>query len=155
MKRYILIMVTAVLVLVSCDIETSDNGKLDGFWHLERVDTLDSGGAWDCSNEQIFWGVQMHLIEAKDFGHTDTIQRLYFRFRQTGDSLIINNVYENHWHEDNPDTNVGGDVPVETPNEHTRHYGINNIPEGFAKERLDGSRMVLKSNELRLTFRKF
>ena len=30
---------TAVLS-ASCEIETSDNGDLDGFWHLERVDTI-------------------------------------------------------------------------------------------------------------------
>ena len=72
-----------------------------------------------------------------------------------GRCLYINKVYENHWHEDNPNDEVGGDVPVEVANDETRHYGINNIPEGFLKERLDGSKMVLKSKMLRLTFRRF
>ena len=31
------------------DFEGSDNGKLDGFWHLEKVDTLATGGVTDYS----------------------------------------------------------------------------------------------------------
>ena len=27
------------LVMSSCEMETTDNGDLDGFWHLESVDT--------------------------------------------------------------------------------------------------------------------
>lgn len=154
-KLFITTVVVALLMsLSSCEIETSDNGKLDGFWHLERIDSLDNGNTVDCSNQQIFWGVQLRLIEAKDLGN-NTYKRLYLRFEQTPDSLYINKVYENHWHEDNPNDEVGGDVPVEMVNDDTRHYGINNIPEGFLKERLDGSKMVLKSKMLRLTFRQF
>ena len=85
----------------------------------------------------------------------NSINHLYLRFEQTSDSLYINKVYENHWHEDNPNDEVGGDVPVEVANDETCHYGINNIPEGFLKERLDGSKMILRSKMLRLTFRRF
>ena len=46
MKKIIGILFFAVLVftLSSCEIETSQNGDLDGFWHLEQVDTLATGG---------------------------------------------------------------------------------------------------------------
>ena len=50
---------------------------------------------------------------------------------------------------------MGGDIPVGEVNDDLRFYGINALPEGFAKERLDGSRMVLRSKTLRLTFRRF
>ena len=120
-KLFVTTVVVAFLMsLASCEIETSDNGELDGFWHLERIDSLENG-----------------------------------KTEQTSDSLYINKVYENHWHEDNPNDEVGGDVPVEVANDETRHYGINNIPEGFLKERLDGSKMILRSKMLRLTFRRF
>ena len=153
MKKYILI-ITATLALASCDIETSDNGKLDGYWHLERVDTLATGGTADYSGQLAFWGAQYHLIALKDQGATGH-QRFYLRFQQTADSLNITRAYEDHWHEDNQQEDVGGDIPVEEVNDGLRFYGINALPEGFAKERLDGSRMVLRSKTLRLTFRKF
>ena len=47
-----------LMSLTSCEIETSDNGKLDGFWHLERVDTLATGKSVDYTNKLVFWGVQ-------------------------------------------------------------------------------------------------
>ncbi len=153
MKKYILIII-ATLALASCEIESSDNGKLDGYWHLERVDTLATGGTTDYSNQLAFWGAQLHLIGLRDQGD-GTHQRYYLRFRQTADSLNITKAYEDHWHEDNQNGEEGGDIPVEEPTSDLRYYGINNLPEGFAKERLDGSRMVLRSKTLRLTFRRF
>lgn len=148
------IIAMLLMSLYSCEIETSDNGKLDGFWHLERVDSLNNGKTADYSNKKIFWGVQLRLIETTDHDN-NAINSLYLRFKQTADSIYINNVYENHWHEDNNYSDIGGDIPVVAPNNDTRHYGINAIPEGFLKERLDGSKMVLRSNTLRMTFRRF
>lgn len=153
MKKYIF-MIIAALAVASCDIETSDNGKLDGYWHLERVDTLATGGSADYSSQLAFWGTQYHLIALRDLGQTGH-KRFYLRFQQTADSLNITEAYEDHWHEDNQNDEVGGDIPVEAVSDDLRFYGINNLPEGFAKERLDGSRMVLRSKTLRLTFRKF
>lgn len=155
-KLFMTAMIGALFMsLTSCEIETSDNGKLDGFWHLERVDTLANGRSADYSEKLIFWGVQLRLIEAKDLGNITTTKSLYFQFKQTSDSLYINKVYENRWHEDNPNEEVGGDIPVVAPNGDTQRYGINDVPEGFLKERLDGSKMVLKSKTLRMTFRRF
>ena len=153
MKKYIFIII-ATLALASCEMETSDNDKLDGYWHLERVDTLATGGTTDYSGQKAFWGTQYNLIALRDQGTTGH-KRFYLRFRQTSDSLNITKAYEDHWHEDNQNGDVGGDIPIEEPDDDLRFYGINNLPEGFAKERLDGSRMVLRSKTLRLTFRKF
>ena len=36
-----------------------------------------------------------------------------------------------------------------------QHYGINALPEGFKKEALSGSKMILKSKTVRLKFKKF
>ena len=33
----------------SCELESSDNGKLDGFWHLESIDSLENGKTVDMS----------------------------------------------------------------------------------------------------------
>jgi len=38
--KSIIVMAFAISAMMSCEIETSGNGDLDGFWHLVRVDTL-------------------------------------------------------------------------------------------------------------------
>ena len=35
-------LLALLLLLTSCTIEFSDNGKLDGFWQLRAVDTLEN-----------------------------------------------------------------------------------------------------------------
>lgn len=154
MTRNTIFAILATATLASCEIETSDNGKLDGFWHLERVDTLATGNSADYSDRHIFWGVQLRLISATDTS-TERFGKFYMRFSQTNDSLNITKMYENHWHEDSSMDDIGGDIPVPTVNDSVRHFGINAIPEGFAKEKLGGKRMVLRSKTLRLTFRRF
>ena len=46
----------------SCTIENYDDGGLDGFWHLEQVDTLSTGGSNDLSSVKRFWGFQGKLL---------------------------------------------------------------------------------------------
>ena len=64
--KSLLATLATTLLLASCNVETSDNGPLDGFWHLERVDTLATGGTTDYSSGYVFWGVQKDLIYIKD-----------------------------------------------------------------------------------------
>lgn len=135
--------------LASCTMESSDNGKLDGFWHLEQVDTLATGGKADLSDKRIFWGVQHKLISIKDYD----AESFYMRFQQTGDSLILSSPYINHWHQDYGDD--GGDIPMKELSDNLRRCGINNLEEHFCKERLTGSDMTLRTKELRLIFKKF
>ena len=40
MKKIFYIITAVLSLLVSCTIETSDNGDLDGMWLLERMDSL-------------------------------------------------------------------------------------------------------------------
>lgn len=136
---------------VSCTLESSDNGDLDGFWHLESIDSLETGKTVDFSEKYVYWGVEHKLIAVKE---TDTNrEKFYFRFEQTSDSLKITKVYRNHWHQDQGDD--GGDIPVEEVIPDLQYYGINAIPEGFQKEALSGSKMILKSKTIRLKFKKF
>ena len=147
---HILTALTGIAVsMASCTMESSDNGKLDGFWHLEQVDTLATGGKADLSDKRIFWGVQHKLISIKDY---DT-EGFYCRFRQTGDSLILSSPYLNHWHQDHGDN--GGDIPMKSVSDNLRRCGINHIEEHFCKLRLTGEEMILKNEELILKFKKF
>ena len=41
MKRIVYILsIVCLLMMTACDVETSDNGDLDGFWHLQRIESL-------------------------------------------------------------------------------------------------------------------
>ena len=157
-KTYTLFLTAAAAVMAglaftACGVEFegTDNGKLDGFWHLEQVDTLATGGVADYSGKRVFWGVQAKLISMYDTD-TDSNHGYYTRFTQTADSLFIHTLYKDNWHEDSGED--GGDhlLTDYTP---MRPYGINAMEDHFAKEKLGGSRMVLKSKTLRLHFRRF
>lgn len=152
--KSLLATLATTLMLASCNIETSDNGPLDGFWHLEQVDTLATGGTTDYSSGYVFWGVQKDLIYIKDSSNS-SVGAYYLRFSQTQDSLHITKIYLDHGHEDNPYHEQGGDIPVEAIDRNLRFFGLNALPEHFKKEAINGNRMILSTEKLRLKFKKF
>lgn len=152
--KSLLATLATTLLLASCNIETSDNGPLDGFWHLEQVDTLATGGTTDYSSGYVFWGVQKDLIYIKDSSNS-SVGAYYLRFNQTQDSLHITKIYLDHGHEDNPNHEQGGDIPVEAIDRNLRFFGLNALPEHFKKEAINGNRMILLTEKLRLKFKKF
>lgn len=85
----------ALVALASCEIETSDNGDFDGFWHLERVDTLATGGTTDLSKKRVFWGVQYKLISVYDIDKEGTFG-YYLRFKQTRDQIVTYSPVRHH-----------------------------------------------------------
>ena len=146
-----IIATLAIVSLASCEIETSDNGDFDGFWHLELVDTLATGGTCDLSKKRVFWGVQYKLISVYDTDKEGTFG-YYLRFTQTRDKIVTKSPYKNNWHQDNGED--GGDIPVDDPTQ-LAPYGINNLEEEFVKEKLNGGQMILRSKTLRLKFKRF
>lgn len=140
----------ALTTFASCEIETSDNGDFDGFWHLERVDTLATGGTLDLSKKRVFWGVQYKLISVYDIDKEGTFG-YYLRFKQTSDQIVTHTPYKNNWHQD---VENGGDHPIDDPTQ-LAPYGINNLEEEFVKEKLNGGQMILRSKTLRLKFKRF
>ena len=151
MLSVVLAIILSMASFSSCTLESSDNGDLDGFWHLESIDSLQSGKTVDVSQQKIFWGVEHKLIAARF--ETPVKERYYFRFEQTSDSLKITKVFVDHGHQDNGED--GGDIPLDEVSDNLRLYGVNEIPEGFSKEALSGSKMILRSKTVRLKFRKF
>lgn len=146
MRRLVYVLFAFVAVMTSCTIETSDNGDFDGFWHLERIDTLSTGGVKDLSNDLIFWNVQYHLVQFEG----DTV-RFNLRFEQTGDSLILKTPYiskpnEAGWQ--GADTLITDPTPLGT-------FGVEGLEVHYHKDQLNGSRMVLRSPQLVLHFKKF
>ena len=158
MKRYrvlhiafVALIGTFVMAFSSCEMETSKNGDLDEYWHLESIDTLENGGTCEFSARKVFWGIEHKLILIRDL-NIGPFDGFYMRFDQTGDSLLIPKAYRKNqnYHEGDDDAPISADDM-----EVLRKYGINNLPEGFAKEALSGSKMILRSKTLRLKFKKF
>ena len=143
MKRsliYILLVVVAQLVFQSCELETSDNGNLDGNWQLMQIDTLATGGRNDVKEHQLFYSVQVRLLCLKGYDGS-TSSDLYFHFEHTADSLKLK------------PASSDGHVMYHVPS--LRPYGINKELESFKVMLLNSDKMQLRSDSLLLTFRKF
>lgn len=132
-------------LLYSCKLETSDNGKLDGFWKLTRVDTLATGGVLDLTESGIFWSVQMNLLSVDDKYKTDG-REILFRFKHEGGKLTLSEPREGYQYTGDKDVD---DVKKLQP------FGINQLTETFIVEGLNSSHMYLSTSQLRLSFTKF
>lgn len=122
--------------------ETSDNGKLDGNWHLMSVDTI-GGGTADLSSLHRFMAVQGSILQLRD---NDAYSRYLFRFSQSEGRLSI---YDARVLDREVDDSLVTDVSVLAP------FGINRLEETFSIEFDGGGKMKLTGDHLRLNFRKF
>ena len=138
MRKLTYIIATALVAgATSCDIEHIDNGKLDGLWKLQALDSLSNQVTVDMSRSNLSYAIQGNLLQ---------LGRVYFRFDHQGDSLILHDPYVNSF--DVSETLT--DSSLVTP------FGINNIPrEAFDVDELSRSKMVLRSEFLRLHFEKY
>ena len=142
MKK-ITFLFAAFLLLTSCEIEFSNNGKLDGFWQLIAVDTLATQHTSDLKTSGRTWAFQGRLLEMRDTkgGYSD----LYFSFEHRGDSLFLDSPYLS-------DRDVD-DIKITDANI-VRPYGVNGLKEGFEIESLSNNKLILRSKTLRLMLRK-
>ena len=141
-KWFIMLSVLSLFFLVGCELETTDNGDLDGYWHLEQVDTLSSQRSVDYGQARIFWSIQFKLLQLSDLENNTIIYNLvydnqqltladpYMFDRADGDSLVT-------------------DVEV------LRRYGVNALQENMKVVSLQSDRMILESPVLRLHFKKY
>lgn len=142
MKK-ITFLFAALLLLTSCEIEFSNNGKLDGFWQMIAVDTLATQHTSDLKTSGRTWAFQGRLLEMRDTkgGYSD----LYFSFEHRGDSLFLDSPYLS-------DRDVD-DIKITDVNI-VRPYGVNGLKEGFEIENLSNNKLILRSKTLRLMLRK-
>ena len=138
MRKLTYIIATALVAgATSCDIEHIDNGKLDGLWKLQAMDSLSNQVTVDMNWSNLSYAIQGNLLQ---------LGRVYFRFDHQGDSLILHDPYVNSF--DVSETLT--DISLVTP------FGINNIPrEAFYVDELSRGKMVLRSEFLRLHFEKY
>lgn len=141
--RKLLYIFTIFLTLAACDIHTSDNGDLDGYWQLRSVDTL-NGGTCDMRDSMKFWAFHADMLQMRD-NHED-IKSIFMRFDISDNVMTLSDPII--------DQRDSSDI-VLTDYTMLHHYGVHNVPETLKVITLNSSTMVLESNVLRLNFRKY
>lgn len=147
-KNKIYIALTALVFCISgmltgCTLETSGNGKLDGYWHMTAVDTIATGGTCDLSQKRLFWGVQAKLINLSD--RDDLSYNFFMRFEYAKTTLRLYEPYLND--------RIEGDPVLEDATK-LEPFGIEGLEQSFKIEELKGKKMTLASENLRLHFEK-
>ena len=135
------------MLFVSCELETSGNDELDGYWQMSQVDTLSTGGVADTREALVYWGIQGKLLQIRFSENGKYLgEGFMFRFNREDDVLTLSSPILHHLYKtDEPIT----DVEVLKP------YGIFDLEEVFAIEELNDHNMVLTNDVLRLRFRRY
>lgn len=147
-------MMLALVAFASCTLEAdtvSGDGKIEGFWHLESIETTTtdsvsgtvSSTIQDYSAKRVFWSFQRKLLELSDKdGNYDW---LYCRFSVADGQLVIGDVYTtNNDRYNAPTTNVSLLLP----------YGITQLEESFTYS-VSGSKLTLTNGNTILHLKKF
>lgn len=145
--RKIFYILTLGMLFVSCELETSGNDELDGYWQMSQVDTLSTGGVADTREALVYWGIQGKLLQIRFSENGKYLgEGFMFRFNREDDVLTLSSPILHHLYKtDEPIT----DVEVLKP------YGIFDLEEVFAIEELNDHNMVLTNDVLRLHFRRY
>ena len=146
----LLLLLLFPLFIMSCELETSDNGNLDGFWQLYASDTLRTsdgrpGGSADMRESGKTWAFQgriMMLRQDDGFHHMEVI----CKFEHEGQLL---RVYDPHFSNREID-----DPPIDDP-EMLFPYGLHALDNRLQVVTLSKDWLVVQSDELRLKFRKY
>ena len=142
---YILIILIFGCWITSCEV--SDNGDLDGYWYMTRLDSVESGKTVDMHNRQLTWSFQVNLMQTFDGSHDHWDSIMMFRFDHTGNQLIISDPFIYNRLE-------GDEFLDSTQYWKLKHYGINDIPTCFKVEKLNRKKMRLSDHVVRLYFEK-
>lgn len=145
--RKILYLLALGMMIVSCELETSGNGKLDGYWQMCQVDTLTTGGVTDTRESLIYWGMQGKLLQIRYSENNVYLgEGLLFRFENDNSLLTLSSPVVHHLYET--------DEPIDDV-ELLKPYGIYRLEEKFTIEQLDDKYMILTNDVLRLHFRRY
>ena len=145
--RKIICLLTLCILFVSCELETSGNKQLDGYWQMSQVDTLATGGITDTRDSLIYWGIQGKLLQIRFSENGKYLgEGLLFRFERGAYTLNLSSPIRHHLYET--------DEPIDDV-EILKPYGIYDLEEVFSIEELNDDNMVLFNDELRLHFRRY
>ena len=142
--KKIFAIILSCIVLISCELETSDNGALDGNWQMRQIDTLSTGGMCDMSQSSIYWGFENKVLQLRDIDKGNL--KIFFRFKRDEDNLTI---YEPYKHITKDEV-----VALEN-NELLLPFGIIRTQDTFHVECLTHHTLILTNDAYRLHFRKY
>lgn len=148
MKKLFLLLIVSLPLLFSCTLETSDNGDLDGYWHLVAVDTLTNSVTTDMSKQKVFWAFQKDLLQL--LGSTDSekeLQEFYLRFSYDKNMLRLSDIHLRDREKDDPQVD-DFTMPL------IFVYGIMQQQEIFQVLKLNSKEMILQNATVRLQFEK-
>lgn len=134
----------SLLLLSSCELHTSDNGLLDGWWQLTQIDTLVTNGSAPMKESKLFWAVQGRMLEMQDLKLVSP--NVIFRFSLNDDTLRL-------WNPicDKRDISDSLVTDVET----LRPYGVLHLADTFRVEVLTSDKLLLHNRAYRLHFRAY
>ena len=146
MKRLYIYIIGVVLLMTGCDVETSDNGDLDGFWRMSSMTSVYSSmlPGVDMRQSGLTWSFQGRMLELRDVN--DRQKDIVMSFQHEGETL---RVYDPYFVERD-----SGDIRIEDVS-YLIPYGINHTDDSFTVRELSGDRMVLSNILVTLEFRKY
>ncbi|MCQ2095845.1 MAG: lipocalin-like domain-containing protein [Bacteroidaceae bacterium] len=140
MRRILSIIIFSLVTLASCELEVSDNGKLDGFWLIMTVDTVSTGGSRYVAEEFNTWSFQYHALQFRNAIGEVYITKIN---HPTADSIIVSDVYHNE-----NDTLVTDPLRLSS-------FGISALPDKFRILHLSDDELRLTDGVLTLNMRKY
>ena len=143
--RKLIYVIFTILICAACEVHTSENGVLDGYWQLRSVDTLSSGMSCDMRDSMLFWSFQGNLLHVRD-NKEEKLDKVFMRFTISDKVMTLTNPII--------DLRDSSDL-VLTDTTFLRHYGIHDMPETLKVVTLNSSTMILENRVLRLNFRKY
>lgn len=149
MKRFfnyiaLAFVMVGAMSIVSCDVDSSPNGKLDGYWRMQQIDTLATEGVCELDGELLFWSIQNKLLQFVDRKNETT--PYYLRFEHSGNTLELSSPFI--------DKSQSEDIPLEDINV-LKKYGVSSIPISFKIETLSSKSLVLSTQHIRLTLKRY
>ncbi|QUB75237.1 MULTISPECIES: lipocalin-like domain-containing protein [Prevotella] len=141
-----LVLPLLALLFVSCSLETdNDAGKMEGMWHLVKIESITTVASEDLSEQVIFWSFQAKLLQMDD--KTGMHNSYLYRFRIGDNQLTLTSPYQ--YDREN------GDHPLTAYESTLGLYGIKSLTPVFRIEKLDRRKMILNDDSVRLYFDKF
>ena len=141
-----LVLPLLALLFVSCSLETdNDAGKMEGMWHLVKIESTTTVASEDLSEQVIFWSFQAKLLQMDD--KTGMHNSYLYRFRIGDNQLTLTSPYQ--YDREN------GDRPLTAYESTLGLYGIKSLTPVFRIEKLDRRKMILNDDSVRLYFDKF
>lgn len=155
MKSLLHFPVSVILALffitTSCQ-KDDDNGDLYGMWQLMEKCVQKDGGIPITEiqkSKQIYWSFQLKLMSIRSTNYINEVleQGVLARFKQKGDSLYINEIYQN--------TRYNDTILADSKILMLEPAGIINRKSSFKIDHLSAKKLVLSSAYCKLIFRKF